>query len=78
DELGGIVATPREVERRGALVCIHSTDAPALVRALADDGVVVSDRADNLRVSLHAYNTADDVEAVLAAVRRHRHLLATH
>jgi selenocysteine lyase/cysteine desulfurase len=77
DELGGIVATPREVERRGALVCIRSTDPPSLVRALADDGVVVSERADNLRVSLHAYNTEEDVDAVLAALRRRRELLAT-
>jgi selenocysteine lyase/cysteine desulfurase len=77
DELGGVVATPREVERRGALVCIRSTDPPTLVRALAEDGIVVSDRADNLRVSLHAYNTADDVDALLAALHRHRHLLAT-
>jgi selenocysteine lyase/cysteine desulfurase len=77
DELGGVVATPREVERRGALVCIRSTDPPALVRALAAEGVVVSERADNLRVSLHAYNTEDDVDAVLAALPRHRHLLAT-
>ena len=47
------------------------------MRALADDGVVVSERADNLRVSLHAYNTEDDVDAVLAALRRRRELLAT-
>src|SRR3954452_12523063 len=78
DELGGIVPTPRQAERRGALVCIRSTDPPALVRALGDDGIVVSERADNLRVSLHAYNTADDVHAVLAALRRHRGLLARH
>jgi selenocysteine lyase/cysteine desulfurase len=77
DELGGVVATPREPEGRGALVCIRSTDPPALVRALAADGVVVSERADNLRVSLHAYNAGDDVDAVLAALGRHRHLLAT-
>ena len=76
DELGGVVATPREAERRGALVCIRSTDPPALVRALEEDGVVVSERADNLRVSLHAYNTEDDVDAVLAALRRRRDLLA--
>jgi selenocysteine lyase/cysteine desulfurase len=76
DEIGGIVATPREVERRGALVCIRSTDAPALVRALAADGIVVSDRADNVRVSLHAYNDGDDVDALLAALRTHRELLA--
>ncbi len=47
------------------------------MRALAGDGIVVSERADNLRVSLHAYNTEEDVDAVLAALRRHRELLAT-
>jgi selenocysteine lyase/cysteine desulfurase len=29
-----------------------------------------------LRVSLHLYNTEDDVDAVLAALTRHRRLLA--
>ena len=56
DELGGRVVTPREPERRGALVCIRSTDAPALVRALGEDGIVTSARDGNLRVSPHAYN----------------------
>jgi selenocysteine lyase/cysteine desulfurase len=76
DELGGVVVTPREPERRGALVCIRSTDAPALVAALAADGVVASERDSNLRVSAHAYNTAEDVDAVLASLRKHRVLLA--
>jgi selenocysteine lyase/cysteine desulfurase len=76
DDLGGIVVTPREPERRGALVCIRATDAPALVAALAADGVVTSERDSNLRVSAHAYNTVEDVDAVLASLRRHRRLLA--
>jgi selenocysteine lyase/cysteine desulfurase len=75
DELGGLVVTPREAERRGALVCIRSTDAPALVRALAADGVVTSERDSNLRVSAHAYNTVEDVDAVLDSLRRNRSLL---
>ena len=75
DELGGTVVTPREPERRGALVCVRSTDAPALVRALGADGIVTSERDGNLRVSLHAYNTADDVEAVLGGLREQRSLL---
>ena len=75
DELGGTVVTPREAERRGALVCVASTDAPALVAALASDGVVTSERDGNLRVSPHAYNTEDDIDAVLAALDRHRDLL---
>jgi len=76
DELGGTVVTPREPERRGALVCIRSSDAPALVRALSADGIVTSERDSNLRVSAHAYNNEDDIDAVLAALARHRHLLA--
>jgi selenocysteine lyase/cysteine desulfurase len=75
DELGGTVVTPREAERRGALVCVASTDAPALVAALGEDGIVTSDRDGNLRVSAHAYNTAEDIDAVLASLARHRALL---
>jgi len=75
DGLGGSVATPRDPERRGALVCIRSTDAPALVRALGEDGIVCSDRDGNLRVSAHAYNIEEDIDAVLTALARHRHLL---
>ncbi|HEX7084412.1 MAG TPA: aminotransferase class V-fold PLP-dependent enzyme [Gaiellaceae bacterium] len=72
DELGGTVVTPREAERRGALVCIRSVDAPALVRALGEEGIVTSERDGNLRVSPHAYNTVEDVEAVLAGLAKHR------
>jgi selenocysteine lyase/cysteine desulfurase len=75
DELGGVVVTPREPEHRGALVCIRSTDAPSLVRALGEEGVVTSERDSNLRVSPHAYNNEDDIDAVLAALGKYRHLL---
>ena len=76
DELGGIVVTPRAPERRGALVCIRSTDAPALVSALEADGIVTSERDGNLRVSAHAYNVAEDIDTLLSALGRHRVLLA--
>jgi selenocysteine lyase/cysteine desulfurase len=76
DELGGTVTTPREVERRGALICIKSTDVNALVAALQARGIVTSERDGNLRVSAHAYNTAEDIDAVLDALRDHRGLLA--
>jgi selenocysteine lyase/cysteine desulfurase len=75
DELGGSVVTPRDPERRGALVCIASRDAPALVAGLQGDGIVTSERDGNLRVSAHAYNTPDDIDAVLAGLSRHRALL---
>jgi selenocysteine lyase/cysteine desulfurase len=76
DELGATVATPRRPKRRGALVCVGSTDAPELVRALGREGIVTSDRDSNLRISAHAYNSVDDVDELLAALQRHKKLLA--
>lgn len=76
DELGGRVVTPRVHDQRGALVCIASTDDHALVAALAADGIDVSCRDGNLRVSPHTYNTTGDIDAVLDGLRRHRKLLA--
>jgi selenocysteine lyase/cysteine desulfurase len=72
-ELGAAVVAP---EGEGPLVCIRSSDAPGLVDALALEGIVTSERDSSLRVSLHLYNTADDVDAVLAALARQRALLA--
>jgi len=76
DELGGTVVTPRQPDRHGALICIRSTNVDDLVSALASDGIVTSSRDGNLRVSAHGYNSTDDVDAVLAALARHRDLLA--
>jgi selenocysteine lyase/cysteine desulfurase len=73
EELGGTVVTP---ERRGALICIASTDVNALVAALEERGIITSERDGNLRVSAHAYNTEEDIDAVLEALRANRGLLA--
>jgi selenocysteine lyase/cysteine desulfurase len=75
DELNANVVTPRAPEQRGALICVRSTDAPALVAALDRAGIVTSERDSNLRISAHAYNTIEDVEAVLEALHRNRELL---
>jgi selenocysteine lyase/cysteine desulfurase len=76
DELNARLASPREPERRGALICVASTDAPALVAALAREGIVTSSRDGNLRISAHAYNSVEDVDRVLAALARQRALLS--
>jgi selenocysteine lyase/cysteine desulfurase len=73
DELGGTVVTP---DRRGALICISSTDVSALVAAMDEHGIVTSERDGNLRVSAHAYNTEEDIDAVLEALAANRELLA--
>jgi selenocysteine lyase/cysteine desulfurase len=48
----------------------------ALVAALRREGIVTSSRDGNLRISAHAYNSLADVDAVLAALKRNRSLLA--
>ena len=75
EALGGRVASPRVAEDRGALVCVASSDVQALVSALAAERIVTSSRDGNLRVSAHCYNDASDIEAVLSALERNRHLL---
>ena len=75
DELGAQVVTPRAPEQRGALVCVPSNDVDRLVAELAAGGVVTSSRDDNLRISAHCYNTAEDVSTVLDLLGRNRSLL---
>ena len=76
DELGATVVTPRAPERRGALVCVKSRNSNELVAVLEGDGIVTSERDGNLRISAHCYNTREDVDTVLASLRRRRDLLA--
>ena len=76
DELGAQVATPLGEGEFGPLVCVRSTDPAALVEALHEERIVTSSRDANLRISLHVYNVEGDVERVLQALAKHRHLLA--
>jgi selenocysteine lyase/cysteine desulfurase len=46
------------------------------VAELAKEGIVTSSRDGNLRVSPHAYNTPEDIKAVLWELGRNGHLLA--
>ena len=75
-DLGAGVVTPVDPARRGPMVCARSTDAPALVASLAEEDFVCSLRDGNLRIASHYYNTDDDIDALLEALARRRHLLA--
>ena len=74
---GLVLLTPEQPADRGPLGMVRSTDAPKLVASLARDGILCSTRDGSLRVSLHYYNTAQDVDAVLSGLDRHRDLLVT-
>jgi len=62
------VATPDTPANRGPLVVVRSTDAASLARRLEGRGIIASARGTGLRVSFHAYNTEEDVDAVLAGL----------
>ena len=74
--LGGTVVTPSESGAHGPMIAIAATDEHALVDAMAADGVIVSSRDGNLRVSPHFYNNSTDVKVVLSSLQTNRHLLA--
>ncbi|WP_166351817.1 aminotransferase class V-fold PLP-dependent enzyme [Phytoactinopolyspora limicola] len=72
--IGGTVVTPPP-PASAAMVAVAASDDHAYVAALAEERVVVSCRAGNVRISPHCYNTPGDIDTVLAALYKHRHLL---
>ncbi len=66
------VKTP--AEGVGPLVVLQMKDAEAMVKKMAAENIVVSNRMDGLRVSFHLYNTLDDVHAVLDRLEKNRAL----
>ncbi len=67
-ERGFDVATPDDPDSRGPLVVVRTTDATMMVRRLEGRGIIASARGTGLRVSFHAYNNEQDVDAVLEAL----------
>jgi len=43
--------------------------APDVVKSLAEKKIVVSARAEGLRVSLHVFNNFDDIDQLVTALR---------
>lgn len=72
---GWHLVTPADPERHGAMMALASTDAPALVRALAGDDIVISDRDGNIRISPHFYNSDEDIATLFRSLDRHSRLL---
>lgn len=69
-ERGFDLKTSTDPRFRGPLVVLNSTDASALAARLENHGIIASARGTGLRVSFHAYNNDEDVDAVLAALDR--------
>jgi selenocysteine lyase/cysteine desulfurase len=72
-DLGIRAKTP--ADSAGPLVVLQSRDATLLVQKLAQSGIVGSNRHDGLRISLHVYNTMDDVKAVVEVLKKNMDLM---
>jgi len=68
-EEGFVPATPLDPAKRGPQVSVRSHDMDRAVEELAARDVVVTSRDGNVRAAFHYYNTPDDVEAFVAALK---------
>ncbi len=59
----------------GPLVVLQMKDAEAVVKKLAEQQIVASNRMDGLRISFHVYNTVSDVHAVLGVLEKNLELI---
>ena len=68
--LGVEVITPhaRWSERSAIVTFIPKGDAQALARALDKAGIAVSERGGGIRVSVHGYNTVEEIERLLTTL----------
>jgi len=59
------------VDALAGIVTVPVSDPPAVVAALRADRIIIDARPGVIRLSPYFYNTTEDLERVLAALRRH-------
>ena len=69
-DLGHRVISPSQRSARSGNTCFLASDAAAVQKALAAQGVLVWGEYGRVRVSGHLYNDAADVERLLEVVDR--------
>lgn len=72
EEIGWTIVTPKENERRGAMLAILSSDSGGLCGELANRQIYTSHRDSNLRAAFHFYNNSDDIEMFVSAMEELR------
>ncbi len=72
DELGFEIATPEAPGSSGLMLAVRALKPELSVLQLEADGVIVSTRGDNLRVSPHFYNSIEDADRLVSSLFSHR------
>ena len=70
--IGWPAVTPADDARRGPMVAVPSSDAAGLFARLLEQDIVTSFRDNNIRATLHFYNSEEDVDRFVAAMAAHR------
>jgi selenocysteine lyase/cysteine desulfurase len=68
-EIGWAAVTPVRDDRRGPMVAVASRDAAGLCGRLMQQDIVTSFRDANIRATIHFYNSEDDIDTFLAAMK---------
>lgn len=64
--------TPSADERRGPMVCVPARDPVQLFATLMEQDIVTSFRDSNIRATVHFYNSEDDIDRLVAALKASR------
>jgi selenocysteine lyase/cysteine desulfurase len=70
--IGWRAVTPPEDARRGPMVAVPSRDAAGLFARLLEQDIVTSFRDNNIRATIHFYNSNEDIDRFVAAMATHR------
>lgn len=69
---GWPAVTPPDDSRRGPMVAVPSRDAAGLFARLLQADIVTSFRDNNIRATVHFYNTTADIDRFVAVMAAHR------
>src|SRR5580704_2919073 len=72
ERIGWPAVTPADDARRGPMVAIPSRDTAELFGRLTQEDIVTSFRDNNVRATVHFYNTEGDIDRFLEAMRAQR------
>lgn len=72
--IGEELGSPTDPTLRGPQVAVRDVQPEALAAYLGERRIFTSPRGHLLRLSLHYYNTPDDIDAVVNAIRAYRRL----